>query len=146
MGDLTRLPSGLGLFDLVVASNVFEHLDDPAQKLKTVLDSLDRGGEFLMVVPPIIDQASLLDNRRNPFHRSNLFVGEWLALLTARFGSVRTFRHLLGVGGELDFSNPFPSRFSAADFVFLEIPAESLGTLPTLGAVYFCGGATKEVD
>ena len=97
-----------------------------------------------MVVPPVVDQATLLDSQRNPFHRSNLFVDEWLTLLRARFGSVRTFRHLLGVGGVLDFSSPFPSRFAAADFLFLEVPAESLGTLPTLGAVFLCGRATRE--
>jgi SAM-dependent methyltransferase len=138
VADIAHLQPSLGIFDSILASNVFEHLDDPEQGLRTVIDHLTPQGYFVMVVPPIVDDASLQENLRNRFHRSNLFVREWLALLQASFEQVDTYRHLLAVEGRLDFSGPFPSRFSAGDFFFPEIPPERAGTLPSLGAVFVC--------
>jgi SAM-dependent methyltransferase len=141
VADIARLPATLGDFDAILASNVFEHLDNPEEGLRAVVDHLAMDGTFLMVVPPIVDKASLEENLRNRFHRSNLFVGEWLSLLRAHFASVRTFRHLLATEAHLDFSDPFPSRCSEDDFVFVEISPNELGTLSSLGAVFVSRGA-----
>lgn len=139
IGDAQGLPEELGRFDLVVASNVLEHLAEVDRALDGLAKHLVPGGTLVAVVPPITDAASLAENERNPFHRSNLRVEEWLRRLESRFGEVSTFRHLPPAGGpELDFTDPYPSVHAAEDFRFLEVSPERLGTEPTLGAVFVC--------
>lgn len=139
------LPPELGRFDAVVSSNVFEHLEDPARGLESVRRHLDPAGLFVLVVPPIADEASLEANRRNPFHVSNLFVWEWAALLERFFGQVRAFRHLPPLGREPDFTDPFPSTLEPAAFEFLEVPVTELGAAFTLGAVFVCSELRRVV-
>jgi SAM-dependent methyltransferase len=139
-GDAQDLPAELGDFGAIVSSNVFEHLADPDAALDTVRRRMSRDGSFLLVVPPIVDEASLSANRANRFHISNLYVGEWAALLRRHFEGLRAFRHLPPPGSEPDFTNPFPSRLRAEDFEFKEVAVDDLGRAPTLGAVFLCAG------
>ena len=136
VADAQELPPDLGSFDVIVSSNVFEHLDDPARALGQLRRHLKAGGTFVLVVPPIVDEASLADNRRNAFHKSNLFVWQWAALLKQSFGQVRAFRHIPPADPLPDFSDPFPSALSPADFEFCEVPVAELGAVFTLGAVF----------
>jgi SAM-dependent methyltransferase len=136
VADAQELPSDLGSFDAVVSSNVFEHLEDPGKAIAQVRRHLKPGGPFVLVVPPIVDEASLEANRRIEFHKSNLFVWQWADLLKQSFGKVRAFRHLPPAGRLPDFSDPFPSALSPADFEFCEVPVSELGTVLTLGAVF----------
>jgi SAM-dependent methyltransferase len=138
VADAQALPPDLGVFDAVVSSNVFEHLDDPARALGQMRRLLRSGGPFILVVPPIVDEASLAANRRIEFHVSNLFVGQWTDLLWQSFGQVRAFRHLPPPDRLPDFSDPFPSSLAPADFQFLEVPVAELGAEFTLGAVFVC--------
>jgi SAM-dependent methyltransferase len=138
VADAQALPPDLGAFDAVVSSNVFEHLDDPARALGQMRRLLQPGGPFILVVPPIVDEASLAANRRIEFHVSNLFVGQWADLLRQSFGQVRAFRHLPPSDRVPDFSDPFPSSLAPADFQFLEVPVAELGAELTLGAVFVC--------
>jgi SAM-dependent methyltransferase len=137
IGDVLH-PPDLGTFDVIVSSNVFEHLESPDAALEVVTGHLAPDGKFLMVVPPIVDDRSLRDNQRNRFHRSNLRVDQWLALLATHFDYVRTYRHVFAGDGDLDFSSPFPSAFAPEDFTFVAASAEELVRLGTLGAVYAC--------
>lgn len=138
VADAQRLPPDLGEFDVIVSSNVFEHLPDPGSALAAVVAHLAPDGYFLLVVPPITDEASLEENLRNRFHVSNLFIHDWYRLLAAHFAVVRCFQHLPRPGFAPDFSSPFPSRFSAEDFEFREISTEQLGRVPSLGATFLC--------
>lgn len=138
IADAQELPADLGLFGAIVSSNVFEHLADPARALTQVRRHLQPGGLFVLVVPPIVDEASLNANRRIVFHKSNLFVWQWADLLKEFFGRVRAFRHLPPADPLPDFSDPFPSALSPADFEFCELPMSELGRLLTLGAVFVC--------
>jgi SAM-dependent methyltransferase len=140
VADAQELPSETGMFDVIVSSNVFEHLDDPARALSHVRQRLDQEGQFFLVVPPITDETTLGSNRENPFHKSNLFVWEWSTLLERFFQSVRAFRHLPPPDHTPDFTSPFPSTFSPADFSFVEVPLAELKDLLTLGAVFLCSG------
>ena len=137
-GDAQSLPAGLGPFGAIVSSNVFEHLPSPSKALDEVRSRLAPGGAFVLVVPPIVDQASLDANRAIPFHVSNLFVQEWADLLRERFQEVRAFRQLPPNGTDPDFTDPFPSRLKAEDFQFVEVPVAALGSELTLGAVFVC--------
>lgn len=132
------LPDSLGRFDLIVASNVLEHLADVERAFSGVVRCLGREGALVAVVPPIVDAASLAQNERIPFHRSNLFVWEWSSKLSERFRAVRAYRHLPPPGHTLDFTDPYPSAVAAEDFRFLEVELEELGREPTLGAVFVC--------
>jgi SAM-dependent methyltransferase len=138
VADAQELPPDLGSFDVVVSSNVFEHLDDPARAIAQMRRHLKPGGPFILVVPPIVDEASLDANRRIVFHKSNLFVWQWADLLKQSFAQVRAFRHLPPADSPPDFSDPFPSALSPADFEFRELPVSELGTVFTLGAVFVC--------
>lgn len=142
VADAQELPPDLGLFDAIVSSNAFEHLDDPARALRQVRRLLQPDGPFILVVPPIVDEASLAANRRNVFHRSNLFVWQWAALLSQFFGQVRAFRHLPPPDRLPDFSDPFPSALAPADFEFVELPVADLGAVSTLGAIFVCSGVS----
>jgi SAM-dependent methyltransferase len=134
--DAQSLPAGLGPFEAIVSSNVFEHLPSPPAALDGVRSHLAPEGVFVLVVPPIVDQASLAANQANPFHISNLLVGEWADLLKERFQEVRAFRHLPPDGTNPDFTDPFPSRLRAEEFRFVEVPVAALGSELTLGAVF----------
>jgi SAM-dependent methyltransferase len=138
LADAEEFPAALGVFDLIVSSNVFEHLQDPARALDHVRQHLQPGGQFILVVPPIVDAASLAANRKIPFHKSNLFVWEWVALLGQFFSQVRAFRHLPPPGSHPDFTDPLPSSLAPGDFQFLEVPSAELGSTFTLGAVFVC--------
>ncbi len=138
VADAQELPPDLGVFDVIVSSNVFEHLADPARALSQMRRHLQPGGSFVLVVPPIVDEASLAANRRIVFHKSNLFVWQWADLLKQFFSQIRAFRHIPPADPPPDFSDPFPSRLSPADFEFFEVPVAELWAGFTLGAVFVC--------
>lgn len=145
VGDAESLPDGLGRFGLIVASNVLEHLADVDRALDGLARRLEPVGILVAVVPPITDAASLAENERNPYHRSNLRVEEWHRRLEERFDEVSTYRQLPPVDAEgeaagrsLDFTDPFPSHHAAGDFRFDEVSPDRLGSEPTLGAVFVC--------
>lgn len=50
-GDLCQLPFAAGVFDLVIASDVIEHLDDDRQATREILRVLKPGGHALITVP-----------------------------------------------------------------------------------------------
>ena len=138
VADAQLLPPDLGEFQVIVSSNVFEHLSDPGSALANVKTHLTADGCFLLVVPPITDQASLAENLRNRFHVSNFFIQDWHHLLADHFAGIRCFQHLPRQGYEPDFASPFRSRFGVEDFEFSEINGAELGGAPTLGAVFLC--------
>jgi SAM-dependent methyltransferase len=138
LADAEDMPPKFGDFDVIVSSNVFEHLNDPAHALAHVQKHLRPGGQFCLVVPAIVDENTLALNQKIPFHTSNLFVWEWAALLENFFKETRVFRHLPPPDRSPDFTNPFPSSFSPPDFVFLEVPLAQLRSTFTLGAVFLC--------
>jgi len=130
-GDAARLPSDLGTFDCIVASNVLEHLHN----VEPALDEMRRitRDRIIIAVPPIVDEVSLRANEAIRYHRSNLSVPRWLDLLHARFATVRTYCHFPCERINPDFSNPFKSALSPSDFSFAE--ADPLAK-PTLTAIF----------
>lgn len=139
VGDAQRLSAvkpDLGRFDVILSSNVFEYLEDLPAALDEVRRHLVPNGRFLLVIPPIADQETLEANRRNPLHRTNLFVEEWARMLGERFGWLRAFEHVPRPGIRPDFTDPFPSALTPMDFEFFEVPVRLLGTRFTLGAMF----------
>jgi SAM-dependent methyltransferase len=134
-GDAQHLDTNmLGTFDLIVASNVLEHLTDVRPALDAAKAMLNRGGTLIIAVPPIVDEASMRANEAIPYHRSNLMISRWLELLRERFADVTPFRHDTKHGVQPDFGDPFPSRLSTEDFIFEEV--EALAEKPTITALF----------
>ena len=132
IADAEALPP-LGRFELIVASNVMEHVTGPREVIVRLAASLSTEGMFLLAVPPILDESSLRQNRDNPHHRSNLFVHEWMEIMKELFFEVRVFRHTGPPRSDLDFADPRPSKHRAANFVFEEVgPAALAGTLTAI--------------
>lgn len=124
-------------FDLVFASNVLEHLERPERFVSTAFEALRPGGRALFAVPPITSSEMAAVHHDIHYHRSNLTVAAWHALLTAPAWAVTTFAHVfVGPGAHPDFASPFVSALSAADFAFTQVPSEHLQNVPTITAVF----------
>ena len=141
VADAEDLPQDLGRFDLIVSSNVLEHLHDPRATLRSIAGLLEPTGELGLVVPPIVGAQSMQANQRIRFHHSNLYLWEWIEMLRGNFEKVWGYCHSAAAGPSLDFTDPFPSRWTSADFTFTEVSPDDLAALPTLGAVFLCSGA-----
>lgn len=137
LGDLQHLQLPESTFDLIVSSNTLEHLEDPEQLLTRMHRWLAPTGQVIVVIPPIIDELSLEDNRKNPFHRSNFYVHDWIALFERLGWAARVHRHLYSRGNDkLDFSSYSRSTISEDDFDFPESTIRELYEKPSLGAVF----------
>jgi len=138
--DAEELPASLGRFEVVVSSNMLEHLERPERALDAAARLLTDDGLLLAAVPPIVDEGTLRENRRNPFHRSNLYLWEWHDLLAQRFATVTPYRQDFVGAGQLDFAAPFSSRRTVEDFAFPQVPLDELRQAPALGVVLACAG------
>jgi SAM-dependent methyltransferase len=136
--DAEELPASLGRFEVVVSSNVLEHLERPERALDAAARLLPQDGLLLAAVPPIVDDGTLRENQRNPFHRSNLYLWQWHDLLAQRFSMVTAHRQDFVAAGSLDFADPFPSRRTVDDFAFPQVPLDELRRAPALGVVLVC--------
>ena len=87
-------------FDMVVALEVIEHLDDPAAVLDRVAELLDPAGLLVLSTP---DRLVYSDAREddNPFHRHELTEGELRELLTARFPNVKLWGQRASSGSRI---------------------------------------------
>ena len=138
VADAEQLPSELGTFDVIVSSNVFEHLRSVDRALAQVSLHLAGHGLFLLAVPPITDDAGMQDNLRNPYHLSNFYVHEWHERLSQRFDRVSLFAHLPPPGVKLDFGNPFPSPVDPASFSFEARSLNDFAGADVLTAIFCC--------
>ncbi|HMA28841.1 MAG TPA: class I SAM-dependent methyltransferase [Thermoanaerobaculia bacterium] len=130
--DCERLALPAQSLDLVFSSNVLEHLEHPETFLATASNALVTGGKAVVAVPPITTEAVLQENRGIHYHRSNLTLSEWAALLARFPWSVTLYHHrFVGSGPAPDFTSPFPSRLSPSDFSLSEgTVAEAYRTCP----------------
>jgi SAM-dependent methyltransferase len=67
-------------FDLVVSSNVIEHLAHPEAFLGAAQRVLSRGGALLLAVPWVVDEETRAHSNAVEFHRSNFTAAEWVEL------------------------------------------------------------------
>lgn len=123
--------------DVIVSSNMIEHLEQPAAFLASSRNGLVRSGVLLIAAPWIVDEATLEWNRRNPWHKTNLRVDEWMQLFRREGWAVRlwiqTFDPAVGVP---DFLDPRPSNRPIEEFVFREVTVEEALNTWSLGVVF----------
>ena len=124
-------------FDLVFASNVLEHLERPELFVSTAFESLRPGGHAVFAVPPITSSETAALHYDIHYHRSNLTVAAWHALLATSAWTVTTFAHLfVGPGPHPDFASPFPSALSTSAFAFTQTSHEHLQNVPAITALF----------
>lgn len=124
----------LGLFDLVVAANVFPHVESPKAVLDSAVQRLNAGGTLVASVPPIVDEQTMEAHRASGLHRSNLYLWDWESLLRKRFKEIRLYRLTPPAG--LDLSSPAPSKLQAEDFKVEEISPAQPGDAGSLAAIF----------
>ena len=122
--------------DLVVASNVLEHLEDPDPLIANLHTCLEPEGRWIVAVPPIRNEFEMDLNRANPFHVCNRTIEEWTDTFRAEGWHVCHWRHTHEHLESLDFSSPLRSRWKPSDFVFEAATLERMYQQPTLSAVF----------
>lgn len=136
VADLQRLPVEQS-FDVVVASNSLEHLDDPMAFITGANLALRGRGCLLIAVPPIYGTEDKETHETIHYHRSNLGVSEWAALLLeGGFESTGFAHHFTGTGDTPDFSSHKPSRLQPSDFTFSPMTAAELSQTLSITAVF----------
>lgn len=139
VGDCERLSGLLSpeSRDLIVVSNVLEHLRQPERFLSAAASILTKSGRLVVALPPIVNEGQKSDNDAIPYHRSNLYVDEWIELF-GRFSKTLTiYRQCWSPAvKEPDFASPFRSRLAIESFEFHETDRDELYQRPSLGIVY----------
>ena len=124
-------------FDLIVASNSLEHLDEPRAFVDGARRALRADGSLLIAVPPIYGQSDAQAHADIHYHRSNLRVSEWGALLAEDgFEATGFVHHFAGAGDPPDFGSHAPSRLQPSDFAFSPVTSEELATRLSITAVF----------
>jgi SAM-dependent methyltransferase len=90
-GDICALPFQDGSFDLVLATDVIEHVDDDAAAVREISRILAEGGKALIAVPAFPSLWGLQD--RKAFHKRRYRMDPLLALLRAARLSPERFYH-----------------------------------------------------
>jgi 2-polyprenyl-3-methyl-5-hydroxy-6-metoxy-1,4-benzoquinol methylase len=134
-------------FDVVFSSNMIEHLDHYRLFLDGVKSVLKRNGIFILATPPLYGFEPLEDN---PFHHTNLQVGEWIEILSGYFKHIETFRHLFktvkknkdGAPYVLNFANSFEDcTIDEEDFYFEKVPVSLYqNRMETITALFITSG------
>lgn len=134
--------------DCVFSSNVIEHIPRPTAFMHEAARVLKQDGVAVIAVPPIVSQAILADDLRNPHHINHWTPRQWYDLLARYFASVEVYRH----GYErddiaLDFGNtPEQTKVTEKDFVFEAVPIEVLYQKHTFTAVFKATGPRSAAD
>lgn len=82
--DGLALPVAAEVFDVVIASEVIEHVDDAERFIKEASRPLKRDGALIVTTPYRLTEAPL-----DPHHVHEYFPGELESLLKSRFRDVR---------------------------------------------------------
>jgi SAM-dependent methyltransferase len=118
VADLEELDLPPDSVDIIVSSNVLEHLNDPGKVLTAAKTWLTQNGTFIIALPPILGEADAEAHSHIHYHRTNLTVDEWLELFESSGWDARLLAHRTARPDlELDFTSPFRSRAKPSDFV-----------------------------
>jgi SAM-dependent methyltransferase len=137
VADCERLDFPPASFELIVSSNVMEHLERPAAFLAGARQALAAKGLLLVAVPWIIDEDSRRHSGTNEFHRSNLTANEWAALFRQEGWSARVWLQSFRLeAGIPDFFDPTRTSRGINDFHFFEVALDDVRRPWPLGLLY----------
>lgn len=143
VGDCEHLEINDTVFDVVVASNMLEHLENPAAYLNGVKELLDESGLVIIALPPILSEHDMEHHKNIHYHRSNWTVRGWTELFESSGWSTRIYRHSYKGTETLDFASPFSSQVAESDFCFARSSLKILYSIPSISAIYVL---SKDVD
>ena len=127
VGDLDRVELAPESLDVAVSSNCLEHLNDAARFVGRLRDTLSPGGMAVLAVPPITTPSLHAAHREIHFHRSNLTVDQWLAVLSSTgWEEVGLVAHRYETRPLPDFTSPRPSRLSPEAFTFTAVNRDAI--------------------
>jgi 2-polyprenyl-3-methyl-5-hydroxy-6-metoxy-1,4-benzoquinol methylase len=129
---------GRAAWDVVVCSNVLEHVADVGTFLRAVAGLLRDAGVLVIAVPPIVSDALRQENLANPYHLNIWSPRQWAHVLGRYFADVAAVQHWYDKPGvELNLRNtPAETVIAEGDFVFRPVAVEALYHLPTISAVF----------
>jgi SAM-dependent methyltransferase len=136
VADIEHLDAGDALFDVVVSSNVIEHLGDPFAFLTCLRRLLRPRGFALLAVPPIHTSHDAEAHAQIRYHRSNLSVSEWADLMQRAGFVLSGYSHRMRGSVLPDLTSHLPSRLSVEDFTFATTTPEALCSEATITAVF----------
>ena len=142
VADIEKLDFPDDTFDVVVASNSIEHLDHPEAFLQQLRWLLRPEGKAFIAVPPIYTSADAEVHAGIHYHRSNLTVTEWAALIRDAGFTASGFIHTVNGAAQIDLSSHLPSRLSPEDFRFTPTTIEGLASQVSITAV-FCASKPR---
>jgi SAM-dependent methyltransferase len=122
--------------DLVVSSNMLEHLSSPESFLGRVWKLLPHDGCLVLALPPILSKLDLERHKGIHYHRSNLSVDEWLDVFDSSGWHVNLYRHWYNGIERIDFASPFRSKLDTNDFAIDETNRDGLYARPPITAIY----------
>jgi len=123
-------------FDVIVSSNVIEHLEDPRAFLDSAGELLGAHGILVIAVPPILSDADLARHQGIHYHRANLSVDGWLALFNDAGWRAEIFRHDYSGSSRLDFGSPNPSRATPEELTFTPADRDGLYARAPITALF----------
>jgi SAM-dependent methyltransferase len=102
-GDATQLPLPDGSIDLVVAMEVLEHLDEQSLLLQEIARVCSGRGVALISTP---NKAEYSDarNYRNPFHKKELYLEEFVQILQQHFACVEIAGQQIRAGSLISYN------------------------------------------
>lgn len=118
-GDICRLPYPPASFDLIICSDVLEHIPDDQAAFAQLSRALQKGGTLLVTVPALTDKMRRIYRRFG--HARPGYTGEQMEALCQKNG-LRMVRHE-------QYSYPIAESFSDINYALLRHPL-------ALGLVY----------
>jgi ubiquinone/menaquinone biosynthesis C-methylase UbiE len=130
LGSCIDIPSGEDVFDVVVSFETIEHLAEQTKMLEEFKRVLKKDG-VLLISSPNKKIYKEDDERKNKFHVKELFLDEFIDLLSSKF------KHISIMGQRLTFSSHiWPSGKSIDNAGFIHYSGDDSGITSSINAPY----------
>jgi SAM-dependent methyltransferase len=133
-GDVTSMPFGSDSFDLVVALEILEHVQDIRELIREIARVVHPSGVALISTP---DKARYSDARNysNPFHVRELYREEFAALLGEHFRDFELMGQQVRAGSLIAAEKP---AASGEEVITSPFPAETRRTVDPMYFLALC--------
>ena len=125
-------------FDVIFTSNTLEHVVKVGSFFDKARRILKEDGLLLLAIPPIINEAVVLEDINNPYHINFWSPKQWNHVLHQFFDEVQGYQHICNNSEiTLDFMNtPAETKVDETMFEFNPIAVDEYYSKPSLTAVF----------